>query len=217
MRPSLPRGRVLLVDEDDKDLKYFTTLLARMGYSFQAFANYREAEGCLEHEHFDFVIVSQGSPAFETQPIVELTLARNRHTPLVVLTRCLHMKWYLEAMQLGAADYLEKNLAPADFEHLVTTHCQPGRVAQRDGAATKRVGAGLALPEGTPRGAPTNGEKCLLKKQELTVLQCSDLKTKGPFSASQRLGGKYGADFPALQGTEGADVTAPPHRQPPDR
>jgi DNA-binding response OmpR family regulator len=28
-------------------------------------------------------------------------------------------------MQLGAADYLEKPLAPAEFEHLVTTHCQP--------------------------------------------------------------------------------------------
>ena len=57
---------------------------------------------------FDFVIVSQGSPAFETHPLVELTLARNRHTPVVVLARCLEMNCYLEAMQLGAADYLEK-------------------------------------------------------------------------------------------------------------
>jgi DNA-binding NtrC family response regulator len=127
MRPSLPRGRVLLVDEDEKDLKYFTTQLGRMGYSVQAFTNYQEAEGCLEHEHFDFVIVSQGSPAFEARPLVELTLARNRHTPVVVLTRCLEMNCYLDAIQLGAADYLEKPLAPADFEHLVMTYCQPGR------------------------------------------------------------------------------------------
>ena len=75
-QPLLPRGRILLVDEDERDLKYFTTLLGRMGYSVRAFMNYREAEGCLEHEHFDFVIVSQGSPAFETQPLVQLTLAR---------------------------------------------------------------------------------------------------------------------------------------------
>ena len=47
-----------------KELKYFTTLLGRMGYPVRAFLNYREAEGCLEHEHLDFVIVSQGSPAF---------------------------------------------------------------------------------------------------------------------------------------------------------
>ena len=121
----LPRGRILLVDEDEKDLKYFTTQLGRMGYSVRAFMNYQEAEGCLHREHFDFVMVSQGGPAFETQPLVELTLTRNRQTPVVVLTRCVEMNCYLAAMQLGAADYLEKPLAPAEFEHLVTTHCQP--------------------------------------------------------------------------------------------
>ena len=129
----LPRGRILLVDEDEKDLKYFTTLLGRMGYSVRAFMNYREAEGCLEHEHFDFVIVSQGSPAFETHDLVQLTLSRDRHIPVVVLTRCLEMNCYLEAMQLGAVDYVEKPLAPAEFERLVKTHCQPrqGEIAAR--------------------------------------------------------------------------------------
>jgi DNA-binding NtrC family response regulator len=121
----LPRGSILLVEEDAKDLKYFTTLLGRMGYAVHAFTNYQEAEGYLEFEHFDFVIVNQGSPAFEARHLVELTLARNRHTPVVVLTRCLEMNCYLEAMQLGAADYLEKPLAPAEFDRVVTTHCQP--------------------------------------------------------------------------------------------
>ena len=124
-QPCLPRGRVLLVDEDEKDLKYFTTLLGRMGYSVRAFTDYQEAERCLEHEHFDFVIVNQGSPAFEAHPLVQLTLARYRHTPVVVLTRCLQMNCYLEAMQLGAADYLEKPVTPAEFERVVTTHCRP--------------------------------------------------------------------------------------------
>ena len=49
-QPCLSRGRVLLVDEDEKDLKYFTTLLGHMGYSVRAFTDYQEAEGCLEHE-----------------------------------------------------------------------------------------------------------------------------------------------------------------------
>jgi DNA-binding NtrC family response regulator len=134
-RSLLPRGRILLVDENEKDLKHFTTLSGRMGYSVRAFLNYREAEGCLEHEHFDFVIVSQGSPAFETHGLVQLTLARDRRTPVVVLTRCLEMKCYLEAMQLGAADYLEKPLAPAEFERLVTTHCNPRQCEISAGAS----------------------------------------------------------------------------------
>jgi DNA-binding NtrC family response regulator len=129
----LPRGSILLVEEDEKDLKCFTTLLGRMGYSVRAFVKYREAEGCLECEYFDFVIVNQGSPAFEAHHLVELVLARDRHTPVVVLTRCLEMNCYLEAMQTGAVDYLEKPLAPAEIERLVTTHCQPrqGEISAR--------------------------------------------------------------------------------------
>jgi CheY-like chemotaxis protein len=121
----LPRGRILLVDEDEEDLTYGSTLLQSMGYLVRAFNNYREAEVWLGHERFDFVIVSQGSPAFETRTLVEHALARNRHTPVVVLTRCLEMSCYLEAMQLGAVDYLEKPMAPAEVERLVATHCLP--------------------------------------------------------------------------------------------
>ena len=121
------RGYALLVDEDAKDLKHFTTLLRLLGYSVQAFMNYREAERCLEHEHFDFVIVSQISPAFETRRLVEFALARDRDTPVVVLSRFLQMRCYLEAMRLGAVDYLEKPLTISEFERVVTTHCKARR------------------------------------------------------------------------------------------
>lgn len=126
-RPSffLPRGRVLLVDEDGNDLRYYTALLWRLGYVVRPFASYQEAESCLQREPIDFIMVSQGGPAFEARGLVERALARNRRTPVAVLTHCLHMGCYLEAMQLGAVDYLEMPLAPADVEYLVTTHAQP--------------------------------------------------------------------------------------------
>jgi DNA-binding NtrC family response regulator len=121
----VPRGRALLVDENEEDLKHFTTLLGRMGYSVRAFVHSLEAQGCLENEHFDFVMVSQGSPAFETYHLVEFALARDRYTPVVVVTRCLHMNSYLQAMHLGASDYLEKPMSTQEFERVVTTHCKP--------------------------------------------------------------------------------------------
>ncbi|MBZ5669397.1 MAG: response regulator [Acidobacteriia bacterium] len=127
----LPRGRVLLVDEDGNDLRYYTALLWRLGYVVRPFASYQEAESCLQREPIDFIMVNQGSPAFEARGLVERALARNRRTPVVVLTHCLDMSCYLEAMQLGAVDYLEKPLAPADVEHLVTTHAQPGLLEMR--------------------------------------------------------------------------------------
>jgi len=122
---SPPRQSVLLVDEDEKDLKHFTTLLERMGYSVRAFADYREAEECLDHGYFDLVIVSQDSPGFETHCLVSFTLGRERYTPVVVLTRRLEMKSYHEAMQLGATDYFQKPLSPGELERLVATYCKP--------------------------------------------------------------------------------------------
>lgn len=124
-QPFRSRGSVLLVDEDEKDLMHFTTLLGHMGYSVQALANYQKAEECLEGQRFDAVIVNQGSPAFEARHLVELSLAGDRRTPVAVLTRCVEMNCYLEAMRLCAVDYLEKPLATADFERLVTKLFEP--------------------------------------------------------------------------------------------
>jgi DNA-binding NtrC family response regulator len=122
---SLPGQRILLVDEDANDLKYFTMLLELMDYSVWAFANYREAKKCLADGYFDLVIVSQEAPSLETHRLVEFTLGRERYTPVVVLARCLDVKSYLQAMQLGASDYLEKPLTPSEFERVVVTYCPP--------------------------------------------------------------------------------------------
>ena len=49
-----------------------------------------------------------------------------------------------------------------------------GSAVRRSRNQTCLVRAGLALPKGTPRGAPTEGAKCLLKKQQITVLHYRD-------------------------------------------
>ncbi len=122
---SLPEQRILLVDEDSSDLKYYTQLLQRLNYSVQAFSNFREAEKSLSHGYFDLVIVSQNSPGFETLRLVKFTLGRERYTPVIVLTHRLDVTNYLQAMQFGASDYLVKPLTRAEFGRVVMTHCQP--------------------------------------------------------------------------------------------
>jgi DNA-binding NtrC family response regulator len=119
------RHRVLLVDEDEDDLRRFTSLLDGMGYSVQAFTDHRQAEACLEGGYFDLVIMCQGSPVLETHRLTRLTIGHNRFTPVVVLSRLPEIKCYVEAIQHGASDYLEKPLSPAALEKLVGTYCKP--------------------------------------------------------------------------------------------
>ena len=120
-----PRGKALVVDQDRKDLQAYTGILRRMGFEVKPFTNYPEASRYLEEETPDFIFVNQGTAAFEARDFMVSALARNRHTPVVVLAQCLHMDCYLEAMQLGAVDYVEKPLASDEMEYLVTTYWRP--------------------------------------------------------------------------------------------
>ena len=122
---SIPCGTALVVEQEDKDLKDYTRVLRHMGFEVKPFTNYQEASHCLEEEFVDFVFVNQGSTAFEARGLVQNALARDRRTPVVVLAQSLNMSCYLEAMQLGAVDYVEKPLTAAEVEHLVTTHLRP--------------------------------------------------------------------------------------------
>ncbi len=116
---------VLLVDDDAKDLDYFSSLLKLKGYSVEAIASHHEAEIRLEHGGFDLVILSHGRAVLEARRLMRKTLQRDRCTPVVVITRCVEMEYYIEAMQLGAADFVEKPLSPVELERLVAKYCRP--------------------------------------------------------------------------------------------
>lgn len=49
-------------------------------------------------------------------------MEKNRHLPVVVVARCHNMHCYLDAMQLGAVDYLAEPVAPSDSQWAVDTH-----------------------------------------------------------------------------------------------
>jgi two-component system OmpR family response regulator len=102
------KGNVLVVDEDTADLVYYRTVLQRAGCTVVTCSSYDEALECLGAEHFDLVVLSQGSCAFEGRRVLEKAIAIDRGGQVLVVARVLNMSCYLEAMQLGARDYLEE-------------------------------------------------------------------------------------------------------------
>ena len=121
-KPKAGAARVLLVDEDFRDLQYYRSVLVERGYDVHVLGSYEEAEHRLQKESFDFVLVGQGTSAFEGRRVVERAIKVDRRTPVVVLARCLDIGCYLEAMQLGALDYLEKPLTSAEVSRVIDTH-----------------------------------------------------------------------------------------------
>jgi DNA-binding NtrC family response regulator len=120
--PESSRFRLLVADDDVGDLDHYSTILKLLGYDVRPFASYREAADYLGQETFDLVVVSQGTANFEGRLVLESAIARDRNTRVLVLTPATEMACYLEAMQLGAVNYMEKPMPPSEIGKLVARH-----------------------------------------------------------------------------------------------
>jgi len=120
-----PDFRILLVDENIGGLNFLQGQLELHGLQVHGCSSHQKALESLEPGAFDLIVVSQGSRAFEGRSVLARAIELNRWTPVLILTDLLDMGCYMEAMQLGAIDYLEKPLKGPEFVHAVKSHLPP--------------------------------------------------------------------------------------------
>ncbi len=121
--------RLLLVDEDASDLAHYQRILEAEGYQVRSCSSYLEAVLYLDHETFDFIVVDHGFGGPQWRVVLESAADHHRRIPVLVVTRARDMVCYLEAMQLGAVDYLEKPLTPAQHVRVLNSHRPPQKAA----------------------------------------------------------------------------------------
>ena len=119
--------KVLLVNDDFMFLHAQTRLLKRHGFDVHPCSSYDEGKDLLEREGFDLVIVSQGSPQFEGRTLLAHASETLGKTPVLVVARQADVRCYLEAMDMGAADYLQEPLAASDIEIVKLRFLEPPR------------------------------------------------------------------------------------------
>ncbi len=126
MNPStISKAKILFVDEDTDELHWFGDVLRHEGYDVDAYESFEDGANCAACGSYDFVLVSQGGPSFEGHCVLERATERDRRMPVLVLARCMEMRCYLEAMQLGALDYLEKPVPAAFLVRTIESHIRP--------------------------------------------------------------------------------------------
>jgi DNA-binding response OmpR family regulator len=120
--PLIPQKRILIVDGDARDRERYAMQLRDRGFSVRACSSYEEGGRYLDHEKYDLVIVDQGGPAFEGKAIAARSIRKDPRVPVLVITRHHNMASYLDAMQLGASDYLEKPIPIHDLLWRIDTY-----------------------------------------------------------------------------------------------
>jgi len=112
------KRKLLMVDEDRRDLQYYSRILELGGFEVQRVASYEEGVACLLRENFDLAVVGQEGPEFVGRPLVVQAAQADPGVPVLVLTRFVNWDCVLQAMRLGAVGCHLKSLSPSKLAEL---------------------------------------------------------------------------------------------------
>lgn len=120
--------RILLVDDNEVNLKISTKILQREGYHTQMATNGYEALDLLEDTHFDLVLMDLQMPGMSgiecTRKLRTSSIKLAKTLPIIALTASDDEQSRNEAFSAGMNDYLTKPYTPLDLLHGVARNLE---------------------------------------------------------------------------------------------
>jgi ActR/RegA family two-component response regulator len=111
IREILP-GRILIADGDHKACKSLKRLLEASGYSADWSCDADEAIGKCKENHPEIAFIELAVPKMSSLELLSCIRGLSRRTDVVVLTGCGTIARAVEAMKLGAVEFIEKPFDP---------------------------------------------------------------------------------------------------------
>jgi DNA-binding NtrC family response regulator len=137
----MPRTRVLVVDDKENMLKLFAKILAE-GYELTTAGDGARALALVASEAFDVVVTDIRMPGASGFELLQAVKARAPGTEVVMMTGYATVADAVQAMRMGAYDYLEKPFDPDAAGRVVAAAAAHKR--QRDAALALRAGEGTS-------------------------------------------------------------------------
>ncbi|MGH0029847.1 MAG: response regulator [Myxococcota bacterium] len=114
----MPKGRILVVDDQRYFRELIEGLLVEEGYAVQTAGSGEEALHVLEQHFFDVVITDLVMPVMSGTDLVHRIKERDPEQDIIVITGVVDVKSAVDAMKIGANDYL---LKPFDRETIASS------------------------------------------------------------------------------------------------
>jgi two-component system cell cycle response regulator len=113
----MPRGRILAVDDQRYFRELIEGLLVEEGFEVQTCASGEEALRLLDHTVFDVIVTDLVMPVMTGIDLVQRVKERDPEQEIIVVTGVVDVQSAVDAMKVGATDYL---LKPFDRATLAT-------------------------------------------------------------------------------------------------
>src|SRR5258708_15577278 len=158
--------RILVAEDDAVLAEALQRSLRESGHAVDWVKNGTEAEGAVDVEDFDLVILDLGLPKKSGLDVLKRLRARDSRLPVLILTAADGIGDRVRGLDAGADDYLAKPFDLAELEARVRALTRRGMAG---GVTLLRHGALAYDPVG--RAARVNGELPEPSARELTPLQ----------------------------------------------
>ena len=109
-------GRILIIDDDPHFLRVLQRILSGEKFQVTATSNPCEAVGLLRSGNFNLIICDLRMPDCDGLNLLQAIRGAGNEIPVIILTAYGEVDTYLEAMNAGATEYLNK---PIKSEELI--------------------------------------------------------------------------------------------------
>jgi two-component system, OmpR family, response regulator TctD len=157
----------LLVIEDDEDLGFaVSTCLRQEGYAVDLERNGEVADDILRYQTYDVIVLDIGLPGRDGISILKGLRRRNDKTPVLVLTARSAIDDRIDALDLGADDYLAK---PFDVREFLA-RCR-ALLRRSKGEATDKIELGGFMFDGIAKIVKIDDTQIVLPNREFRLLE----------------------------------------------
>jgi len=112
-------GRILIVDDDPHFLRVLQRILSGEKFVVMATSNPCDALGFLRSNNFDLIICDLRMPDCDGLNLLQVLRGSGSQIPVIILTAYGEVDTYLEAMNAGATEYLNKPIKSEDLVQVV--------------------------------------------------------------------------------------------------
>jgi diguanylate cyclase (GGDEF)-like protein len=126
----MARGRILAVDDQRYFRELIEGLLVEEGYEVQTCSSGEQALRLLDHAVFDVVITDLVMPVMTGVDLVQRVKERDPEQEIIVVTGVVDVKSAVDAMKIGATDYLLKPFDRATLTSALEGILQRARLRQ---------------------------------------------------------------------------------------
>lgn len=130
--PEQPPITLLLVEDEDDFRETTARWMSRRGHNVAEAPNAQEALALLDRQHFDVAVVDMNMPGISGVELLQRMKSDNIETEVIILTGQGTIESAVQAMKMGACDYLTKPFPLGDLEQRCRLAWERGRLGKEN-------------------------------------------------------------------------------------